>query len=139
MKQVLHIGNRSALLCMLLVTVISQGAQSQMNPYQYTISKSATGKKGAVASAHPLASDAGLQVLLKGGNAFDAAVATQLALAVVYPGAGNLGGGGFLVAFTEKDSRFPSTTEKKLPAQPVATCTWIKRATRDSNSAKTVT
>jgi len=115
MKQVLHIGNRSALLCMLLVTVISQGAQSQMNPYQYTISKSATGKKGAVASAHPLASDAGLQVLLKGGNAFDAAVATQLALAVVYPGAGNLGGGGFLVAFTEKGQSISIDYREKAP------------------------
>lgn len=115
MKQVLHIGKRSALLCMLLVTVISQGAQSQMNPYQYTISKSATGKKGAVASAHPLASDAGLQVLLKGGNAFDAAVATQLALAVVYPGAGNLGGGGFLVAFTEKGQSISIDYREKAP------------------------
>ncbi|MBM3444637.1 MAG: gamma-glutamyltransferase [Bacteroidetes bacterium] len=100
---------------MLLVTVISQGAQSQMNPYQYTISKSATGKKGAVASAHPLASDAGLQVLLKGGNAFDAAVATQLALAVVYPGAGNLGGGGFLVAFTEKGQSISIDYREKAP------------------------
>jgi len=115
MKQVLHIGKRSALLCMLLVTVISQGAQSQMNPYQYTISKSATGKKGAVSSAHPLASDAGLQVLQKGGNAFDAAVATQLALAVVYPGAGNLGGGGFLVAFTEKGQSISIDYREKAP------------------------
>ena len=69
-----------------------------INPFQFSVQKKVICESGAVVSAHPLASKVGVEILKQGGNAIDAAIATQLALAVVYPGAGNIGGGGFMVA-----------------------------------------
>ncbi len=84
-------------LCGLLIFLSSMVAAQTINPYQYTITKNIKVQHGAVVSAHPLASAVGASILKQGGNAVDAAIATQLALAVVYPAAGNIGGGGFMV------------------------------------------
>ncbi|MGI8467378.1 MAG: gamma-glutamyltransferase [Pyrinomonadaceae bacterium] len=74
------------------------------------------GKHAMVASQSPLASQIGIDVLKRGGNAIDAAVAVAIAMAVTYPEAGNLGGGGFmLIRF--KDGRTTSIDYREKAPQ----------------------
>ena len=82
-----------------------------------TVKEIRTKSKGLVVSAHPLASEVGAMVMKKGGNAYDAAIATQFALAVVYPQAGNIGGGGFLVGVKRNGDKFTIDFRETAPAK----------------------
>ena len=72
-------------------------------------------RNGAVSSTSKIASDVGIDVLKKGGNAFDAIVATGFALAVTSPANGNIGGGGFLVAHTASGESVSLDFREKAP------------------------
>lgn len=90
-------------------------------------------QKGAVVSAHPLASEAGAKMLREGGNAFDAAIATQLALSVVYPQAGNIGGGGFLVATTPEGKYLALDYRETAPSKASFDMYWDKKGNANTD------
>jgi gamma-glutamyltranspeptidase/glutathione hydrolase len=69
----------------------------------------------AVVSAHPESTKVGVAIMKQGGNAIDAAVAVQFALAVVYPNAGNIGGGGFLIYRSAKGATNALDYREKAP------------------------
>lgn len=109
---------------LLLIAVFSGACQAQSDayiPFPYEIKKEVTGDSAMVVSAHPLATKIGSDILRQGGNAIDAAVAVQFALAVVYPQAGNIGGGGFLVYRNENNRMLSLDYREKAPAAATET------------------
>lgn len=80
---------------LILVLLVATVLTNCRKPYTFT--RELSTNEGIVVTAHPIASDVGTEILSKGGNAIDAAVAVAFTLTVVYPRAGNLGGGGFMV------------------------------------------
>lgn len=89
-------------------------------------------KNGVVVTAHPEASKVGVEILKKGGNAIDASIAVQFALAVVYPNAGNIGGGGFLVYRDAKGKTDALDYREKAPLKAFEDMYWDK----DGNAIK---
>jgi len=78
-------------------------------------------KNGVVVSVHPLASRIGVETLARGGSAVDAAVATAFALATTWPGAGNIGGGGYMVIVPSSGQAKPVVVDFREVAPAAAT------------------
>ncbi len=86
-----------------------------------SLSQGVYGYESMVVTAHPIATKIGLDILHQGGNAYDAAVAVHFALAVCYPRAGNIGGGGFMISRNSAGAHLALDFREKAP----------KAATRD--------
>lgn len=84
-------------------------------------------RHGMVVAVSPPAAEVGLEILKRGGNAVDAAIATQFALAVTYPAAGNIGGGGFMVVHPAPGKGDPVVIEYRETAPAAATKTMFSK------------
>jgi gamma-glutamyltranspeptidase/glutathione hydrolase len=100
-------------IILILVTVNCQ-MENWKNQRQEN-SRGVIANNAMVVSAHPLATEVGVEILKKGGNAIDAAIAVQFALSVVYPAAGNIGGGGFMVIRKNDRSIYSLDFREKAP------------------------
>jgi len=96
---------------LLLLTALAVACQPNKEPVVGLIADSAM-----VASAEPRGSQVGVDVMKKGGNAVDAAIATHFALSVVFPAAGNIGGGGFMVVRLKDGTSATLDFREKAPA-----------------------
>src|SRR5271166_4446037 len=90
-------------------------------PADYLKEKPVRTQHAMVVSVHHLATDAGVEIMREGGNAVDTAVATGFALAVVHPGAGNIGGGGFMLLRTRDEKNTFIDFREKAPLQATET------------------
>jgi gamma-glutamyltranspeptidase/glutathione hydrolase len=109
-----HLPFRKTISVLVVLIVISCQSDKTRNTYKNK-SRGFIAEKAMVVSAHPLASKVGVDILKRGGNAIDAAIAVQFALAVVHPSAGNIGGGGFMVIRENNGKTYTLDFREKAP------------------------
>src|SRR5689334_16025558 len=95
--------------------------------------KAVEARHGMVVTVSPPATDVGLAILKQGGNAVDAAVATALALAVTWPEAGNIGGGGFMLVYPAGGKSEPVIIDYRETAPAAATRTMFADGKRPAS------
>ena len=109
--------NRLILWCALVAVAVGANPQRAIAASAHPVAA----ENGMVVTAHKLASKAGVDVLKRGGNAVDAAVAVGYALAVTFPAAGNLGGGGFMTIRMADGRRYFIDFRETAPLGSTAT------------------
>ena len=109
-------------ICLLaLVGALVPGPQTQTPPASQPPDLGLAAKDGVVVSSSDFASDIGAAILARGGTAVDAAVATAFAMAVTYPFAGNIGGGGFMIVRTADGAATTFDYREKAPGKSTPT------------------
>jgi gamma-glutamyltranspeptidase / glutathione hydrolase len=99
-----------------ILILASCSGKQQLKNTGYIEGRDIVADSGVVVSAHPQSSHVGINILKQGGNAVDAAIATEFALAVCYPEAGNIGGGGFMLIRTNDGKTEVIDYREKAPA-----------------------
>ena len=107
------------LFCFFLIVVTLEGCSDRVRTEKasFVEGRNIVADSGMVVSAHPQASEIGVSILQKGGNAIDAAIATEFALAVCFPEAGNIGGGGFMLIRTSNGNTDVIDYREKAPSK----------------------
>ena len=122
----------SLFACTILGACSSGGAPAPAPTLAPDLGRRLVAEHGVVTSAHPLASEAGAEMLRRGGNAVDAAVATAFAVGVVEPEMSGVGGGGAMLIWLQREQR--AEFLDFYPAQPVASFRRVRAIRADSAS-----
>ena len=127
--------NRFALALLLILAPVAGWAQDARVASLPTHAQPVAARHGMVVAQEKIAARIGADVLMRGGNAVDAAVATGFAMAVTYPRAGNLGGGGFMVIHLARENK-DIALDYREPAPAAATPTMFLGADSKPDPAK---